>query len=122
MLYAMHMLQTSINSHLLSVNEYAYLFFQLLILENGRKVGSLPVDYEPSSLSINPVSGDVAVGGSMDNKVRPMNRAILNSARELQFHWNAMFMFIFCVPFTLSVYLYSQSTSYLFVCRSTCTW
>ncbi|CAL8071404.1 unnamed protein product [Orchesella dallaii] len=41
---------------------------ELLILEMGRKVGSLPVDYEPSSLAINPASGDVAVGGSMDNK------------------------------------------------------
>jgi len=41
---------------------------ELLILDNGRKVGSLPVDYEPSSLAINPVSGDVAVGGSMDSK------------------------------------------------------
>ena len=27
------------------------------------------MDYEPSSLAINPVSGDVAVGGSMDSKV-----------------------------------------------------
>ncbi|ODM95590.1 Actin-interacting protein 1 [Orchesella cincta] len=39
----------------------------LLILENGRKVGSLPLDYEPSCLAINPDSGDVAVGGAMDN-------------------------------------------------------
>ncbi|ODM88027.1 Actin-interacting protein 1 [Orchesella cincta] len=41
---------------------------ELLILENGWKVGSLPLDYEPSCLAINPDSGDVAVGGSMDNK------------------------------------------------------
>lgn len=55
-----------------------FVFCQLLILENGRKVGSLPVDYEPSSLSINPVSGDVAVGGSMDNKVRSLTCNILH--------------------------------------------
>lgn len=53
---------------IIAINE-CFCFAQLLILENGRKVGSLPVDFEPSSLSINPVSGDVAVGGSMDSKV-----------------------------------------------------
>ncbi|OXA52969.1 actin-interacting protein 1 [Folsomia candida] len=41
---------------------------ELLILEDGKKVGSCSTQYEPSSLSINPVSGDIAVGGSMDNK------------------------------------------------------
>ncbi|CAG7726267.1 unnamed protein product [Allacma fusca] len=41
---------------------------ELQVLEGGRKVATLKVDYEPSSLSIN-TDGDVAVGGSMDNKV-----------------------------------------------------
>ena len=46
------------------------LTFQLQVWESGRKAGSLTVDYEPSSLAINPDNGDIAVGGSMDNKVR----------------------------------------------------
>jgi WD40 repeat protein len=42
---------------------------ELIILEGGKELGTLKVDYEPSSLSINTEGGDVAVGGSMDNKV-----------------------------------------------------
>lgn len=45
-------------------------FFQITVLQNNQKVSSLPVNYEPSSVSI--ISTDdsfVAVGGTADNKV-----------------------------------------------------
>lgn len=32
-------------------------------------MAGLNADYEPSSLALNPDNGDIAVGGSMDNKV-----------------------------------------------------
>lgn len=41
------------------------------VLQNNRKVSSFNVNYEPSCVSMN--SGDetyVAIGGSVDNKVR----------------------------------------------------
>lgn len=41
---------------------------EVTVVQNNRKASSLPVSYEPSSVSINPDSDDVAVGGS-DNKV-----------------------------------------------------
>lgn len=42
---------------------------QLTVIQNGRKVSSSPVDYEPSCVSINQGNGEVAVGGASDNKV-----------------------------------------------------
>ncbi|XP_033223453.1 actin-interacting protein 1 [Belonocnema kinseyi] len=42
---------------------------QLTVIQNGRKVSSSPVDYEPSCVSINQGNGEVAVGGACDNKV-----------------------------------------------------
>lgn len=41
---------------------------ELTVIQDDRKVSSLAVDYEPSSVSISP-RGHVAVGGSKDNKV-----------------------------------------------------
>jgi WD repeat-containing protein 1 (actin-interacting protein 1) len=42
---------------------------EISVVQGGRKVSSLPVDFEPSSVSINKSSGDVAVGGTTDNLV-----------------------------------------------------
>lgn len=43
--------------------------WQITIIQDGKKVSSLPVEYEPSCVTINQESGDVAVGGTADNKV-----------------------------------------------------
>ncbi|XP_043289268.1 actin-interacting protein 1 isoform X2 [Venturia canescens] len=42
---------------------------QINLTQGGRKVAKLPIDYEPSCVSINQENGDVAVGSSSDNKV-----------------------------------------------------
>ncbi|CAB3361026.1 Hypothetical predicted protein [Cloeon dipterum] len=42
---------------------------EVCVVDGGRKVSSVPVSYEPSSVSINQSNGDVAVGGSADNLV-----------------------------------------------------
>jgi len=42
---------------------------ELLVIEGGKKVGSLGINFEPSSLSFNPVQNHVAVGSLSDNKV-----------------------------------------------------
>ncbi|XP_059472949.1 actin-interacting protein 1 isoform X1 [Neocloeon triangulifer] len=53
------------------------------VVEGGRKVSSLPVDYEPSSVSINQSTGDVAVGGSADNSVHIYSLNGTNLAEKL---------------------------------------
>jgi len=40
----------------------------IVVVQGGRKLSSLPVSFEPSSVSINSQTDDVAVGGS-DSKV-----------------------------------------------------
>lgn len=42
---------------------------QINLTQSGRKVSKLPIDYEPSCVSVNPETNDVAVGSSSDNKV-----------------------------------------------------
>ncbi|PNF17233.1 hypothetical protein B7P43_G05228 [Cryptotermes secundus] len=42
---------------------------EISVLQGGRKVTSLPVAYEPSCVSINSTHPDVAVGGTLDNKI-----------------------------------------------------
>lgn len=42
---------------------------QVVVVQAGRKASSLPVDYEPSSVSVNQENGDIAVGGAADNTV-----------------------------------------------------
>lgn len=42
---------------------------QILVLSGDKKVSSLTVSYEPSSVAVNQHTGDVAVGGTGDNKV-----------------------------------------------------
>lgn len=42
---------------------------QIIITEDGRKVSSIPTEYEPSCVSINQDNANVAVGSSSDNKV-----------------------------------------------------
>lgn len=41
---------------------------ELAIIKDNRKIGTLKVNYEPSSVSVSP-RGHVAVGGSVDSKV-----------------------------------------------------
>ncbi|KAL0269939.1 UNVERIFIED_CONTAM: hypothetical protein PYX00_007514 [Menopon gallinae] len=42
---------------------------EITVLQDMRKMSALPVPYEPSCVSINPANDDVAVGGTVDNKV-----------------------------------------------------
>ncbi|KAK6639095.1 hypothetical protein RUM43_007365 [Polyplax serrata] len=42
---------------------------EITIVQNSKKVSALPINYEPSSVSINPSSNEVAVGSTSDNKV-----------------------------------------------------
>lgn len=42
---------------------------EITVVQNGRKVSTLPVNYEPSCVAINPNNSDVAIGGAVDNKV-----------------------------------------------------
>ncbi|XP_077294652.1 actin-interacting protein 1 flr [Arctopsyche grandis] len=42
---------------------------ELLVLSGDKKVSSQAVSYEPSSVSVNQHTGDVAIGGTGDNKV-----------------------------------------------------
>lgn len=42
---------------------------EIAVLQDGRKASCIPVDFEPSSVSFNPEHPDVAVGGTVDNKV-----------------------------------------------------
>lgn len=39
------------------------------VVDNGQKMSSLPVDFEPSSISVHPKESDVAVGGTKDGLV-----------------------------------------------------
>lgn len=41
---------------------------EITVIQDNRKVSTLKVSYEPSSASVSP-RGDVAIGGTMDNKV-----------------------------------------------------
>lgn len=42
---------------------------QIAVTQNGKKLSSIAIDYEPSCVSINQETGDVAVGSTSDNKV-----------------------------------------------------
>ncbi|XP_014231667.1 actin-interacting protein 1 isoform X2 [Trichogramma pretiosum] len=42
---------------------------QLVVTKEGRKLSGLPINYDPSSVSVNQETGDVAVGSNSDNKV-----------------------------------------------------
>ncbi|XP_026681166.1 actin-interacting protein 1 isoform X2 [Diaphorina citri] len=57
---------------------------QISIVENGAKVSSLPIDYEPSSISLDHEHGLVAVGGA-DSKVHiyELNNKSLSPKAEL---------------------------------------
>ncbi|XP_022916456.2 actin-interacting protein 1 [Onthophagus taurus] len=57
---------------------------EISVIQDDKKVGELKVNYEPSSASVSKV-GDIAVGGSMDNKVHiyELNGTSLNQKIEL---------------------------------------
>lgn len=42
---------------------------EITVVQNGKKEFSLPINYEPSSVSINQTTSDVAIGSKSDNKV-----------------------------------------------------
>lgn len=42
---------------------------QIAVTQDGKKLSSLSIDYEPSCVSINQETRDVAVGSTSDNKV-----------------------------------------------------
>ncbi|KAK9509508.1 hypothetical protein O3M35_006813 [Rhynocoris fuscipes] len=46
---------------------------EIIVLQNNRKMNSVPVNYEPSCVSINSEQPFVAVGGALDNKVHIYN-------------------------------------------------
>lgn len=46
------------------------LFLQIAVTQNGNKLSNLSIGYEPSCVSINQETGDVAIGSTSDNKVR----------------------------------------------------
>ncbi|XP_046990675.1 actin-interacting protein 1 [Schistocerca americana] len=58
---------------------------EVCVVQGGRKVFSLPVDYEPSCVSLNSEHPDVAVGGALDQKVHiyAMTGANLSPKLEL---------------------------------------
>lgn len=43
---------------------------QIAVIQDGRQVSSLPVNFEPSCASMNGHHPDVVVGGTTDHKVR----------------------------------------------------
>jgi len=49
-----------------------HLFWQVSVIQGGKKVSTLPINYEASAVSVSPGDGEthVAVGGSTDNKVK----------------------------------------------------
>jgi len=49
---------------------YWYFALQIAVTQDGKKLSSLSIDYEPSCVSINQETRDVAVGSTSDNKVR----------------------------------------------------
>jgi len=59
---------------------------EIVVIENGRIIGSLSVGFEPSCASINGDHPDVAVGGSTDHKVHiyVLNNGSLTLRQELQ--------------------------------------
>lgn len=59
---------------------------EITVLQGGHKASCLPVDYEPSCVSINKENLDVAVGGSVDYKVHifSLTGANLNPKQELE--------------------------------------
>ncbi|XP_014203510.1 actin-interacting protein 1 isoform X2 [Copidosoma floridanum] len=42
---------------------------QLVVTKDGKKVSGLPINYDPSCVTVNQSNGDVAVGSTSDNKV-----------------------------------------------------
>ncbi|XP_044740597.1 actin-interacting protein 1 [Chrysoperla carnea] len=58
---------------------------EIIVAENGRKISSIPCNYEPSSVSIS-TNGDVAITGAGDNKVHIYTLAgsQLNLKKELE--------------------------------------
>lgn len=59
---------------------------EISVVQGGRKVSSLPISFEPSSVSISPDSDDVAVGGS-DNKVRSIGPVAVLGCNFLFFRY-----------------------------------
>ncbi|XP_015522432.2 actin-interacting protein 1 isoform X2 [Neodiprion lecontei] len=59
---------------------------QITIVQDGRKMSSLSVDFEPSCVTINQENGDVTVGGTTDNKahVYELSGTNLSPKTELQ--------------------------------------
>ncbi|XP_067003556.1 actin-interacting protein 1 [Anabrus simplex] len=59
---------------------------EITVLQGGRKASSFPVDYEPSCVSINKETLDVAVGGFVDNKVHiySLTGTTLSPKQELE--------------------------------------
>ncbi|XP_046749095.1 actin-interacting protein 1 isoform X1 [Diprion similis] len=59
---------------------------QITIVQDGKKVSSLSVDFEPSCVTINQENGDVTVGGTTDNKahVYELSGTNLSPKTELQ--------------------------------------
>ncbi|XP_012251061.1 actin-interacting protein 1 isoform X2 [Athalia rosae] len=59
---------------------------QITVVQDGKKVSGLSVDYEPSCVTINQENGDVAVGGTADNKahIYELSGTTLSPKTELQ--------------------------------------
>lgn len=47
--------------------------FQITVTQDGRTVSTVPIDYEPSCVSINQENGNVAIGSTSDNTVRSLH-------------------------------------------------
>jgi len=58
-----------IRTHQIMFLKFILFLFQLLVIDGGKKVGSLEINYEPSSLSFNSFQNEVAVGSLSDSKV-----------------------------------------------------
>ena len=50
-----------------------------MVTKEGKKMSGLPINYDPSGVSINQSTGDVAVGSTSDNKVILENLSFCSS-------------------------------------------
>lgn len=57
---------------------------QITVTQDGRKISSVPIDYEPSSVSINQENGDVAVGATSDNSIHVYTLSGTNLSPKIQ--------------------------------------
>lgn len=72
-------------------------------MQNGKKLSSISINYEPSCVSIHQATGDVAVGSTSDNKVNIVH--IANIILALCYYQSILF--------TVQVYIYELSDTTL---------